>query len=91
MTENRILFVNGQVFDGTGSPGAPADVVVRGDRIDSVRIGGGTEIEAGDQVVDCAGATVMPGLVDSHARCSSGSSATHPPRPCAPPPSTAAR
>ncbi len=67
MSENRILFVNGHVFDGTGSPTAPADVVVRGGRIESVRAGGGTVIEAGDQVVDCTGATVMPGLVDSHA------------------------
>ena len=43
MTENRILFVNGLVFDGTGSPAVPADVVVRGDRVESVRPGGGTE------------------------------------------------
>ena len=33
---NRILFVNGQVFDGTGTPAVPADVVVRGDRIERV-------------------------------------------------------
>ena len=33
MNENRILFVNGQVFDGTGSPAVPADVIVRGDRV----------------------------------------------------------
>src|SRR6266487_1453688 len=70
---NRILFVNGQVFDGTGTPAVPADVVVRGDRIESVRPGGGSVIEAagsraaeaGDQVIDCAGTTVMPGLVES--------------------------
>ena len=60
MTENRIVFVNGQVFDGTGGPAAPGDVVVRGDRIESVRVGGGTQTEPGDRVVDCAGATVMP-------------------------------
>jgi len=66
---NRILFVNGQVFDGAGTPPAPADVVVRGDRIESVRPrpGGDMAAEPGDQVVDCAGATVMPGLVESHA------------------------
>lgn len=56
MSENRILFVNGQVFDGTGGPTGPGDVVVRGDRIESVRPGGGTEAEPGDVVVDCAGA-----------------------------------
>ena len=77
MSETRILFVNGQVFDGTGSPAVPADVVVRGDRIDSVRAGGGTAIRAGDQVVDCAGATVMPGMVDSHAHLTFPSAVGH--------------
>ncbi|MFY9928126.1 MAG: amidohydrolase family protein, partial [Streptosporangiaceae bacterium] len=64
MNENRILFTGGQVFDGTGTPPVPADVVVRGNRIESVRPGGGatTDPEPGDQVVDCTGATVMPGL-----------------------------
>ena len=63
---NRILFTGGQVFDGTGTPPVPADVVVRGNRIQGVRPGGGTTAEPGDQVVDCTGATVMPGLVESH-------------------------
>src|SRR6185503_5640596 len=63
---NRIIFTGGQVFDGTGAPPVPADVVVRGDRVETVRPGGGTVAEPGDQVVDCAGATVMPGLVESH-------------------------
>jgi imidazolonepropionase-like amidohydrolase len=44
----------------------PADVVLRGAVIESVRVGGGTSAEPGDVVVDCAGRTVMPGLVDSH-------------------------
>ena len=77
MSENRILFVNGQVFDGTGAPTVPADLVVRGDRIDSVRVGGGTAIEAGDQVVDCAGATVMPGMVESHSHLTFPSAVGH--------------
>ena len=77
MTENRILFTGGLVFDGTGSPAVPADVVVRGDRIESVRPGGGTEPEDGDQVVDCAGATVMPGLVESHSHLTFPSAVGH--------------
>ncbi len=77
MSENRILLVNGHVFDGTGSPAVPADVVIRGDLIESVRVGGGTAIGAGDQVVDCTGATVMPGLVDSHAHLTFPSAVGH--------------
>ena len=77
MTENRIVFVNGQVFDGTGGPAAPGDVVVRGDRIESVRVGGGTQTEPGDRVVDCAGATVMPGLVESHSHLTFPSAVGH--------------
>ena len=77
MSENRIIFVNGQVFDGTGAPPVPADVVVRGDRIESVRPGGGSAIEAGDQVVDCAGATVMPGMIESHAHLTFPSAVGH--------------
>ena len=77
MTENLIVFVNGQVFDGTGAPAAPGDVVVRGDRIESVRPGGGTQIEPGDRVVDCTGATVMPGLVESHSHLTFPSAVGH--------------
>jgi len=77
MNENRILFVNGQVFDGTGAPPVPADVVVRGDRIESVRVGGGTEIQPNDRVVNCTGATVMPGMVDSHAHLTFPSAVGH--------------
>src|SRR3984893_9963000 len=77
MTENRIVFVNGQVFDGTGAPAAPGDVVIRGDRIESVRPGGGTQIEPGDRVVDCTGATVMPGLVESHSHLTFTSAVGH--------------
>lgn len=69
--------MNGQVFDGTGSPAVPADVVVRGDRTQAVQVGGGTEAEPGDQVIDCAGATVMPGMIDSHAHLTFPSAVGH--------------
>jgi imidazolonepropionase-like amidohydrolase len=57
----RRVFSGGQVFDGTGSPAARADVVVEDGRI--VAVGTGLD---GDEVVDCAGATLLPGLFDCH-------------------------
>ena len=57
----RRVFTGGQVLDGTGSPPARADVVVEGGRV--VEVGPGLD---GDEAVDCAGATVLPGLFDCH-------------------------
>src|SRR3954469_6479820 len=57
----RRLFTGGQVFDGTGSPAAAADVAVQDGRV--VAVGVGLD---GDEAVDCAGATVLPGLFDCH-------------------------
>src|SRR4051794_35095811 len=57
----RRVFSGGQVLDGTGCPAAAADVVVEDGRI--VEVGPGLD---GDEVVDCTGATVLPGLFDCH-------------------------
>ena len=57
----RRVFSGGQVLDGTGSPAATADVVVEDGRV--VEVGPGLD---GDEVVDCTGATVLPGLFDCH-------------------------
>ncbi len=57
----RILFRNGSVFDGTGAPPAPADVVVEGGRIVDVAVG-----LDGDEDVDLGGRTLLPGLFDCH-------------------------
>ncbi|GIU98208.1 MAG: hydrolase [Actinomycetota bacterium] len=57
----RILFAGGSVFDGTGADPAPADVVVEDGRI--VEVAPGLD---GDEVVDCSGTTLLPGLFDCH-------------------------
>ncbi|NIH79549.1 metal-dependent hydrolase family protein [Amycolatopsis viridis] len=57
----RILFAGGRVFDGTGSDPFEADVVVEDGRIAGI----GTGLD-GDEVVDCAGTTLLPGLFDCH-------------------------
>jgi imidazolonepropionase-like amidohydrolase len=57
----RILFAGGLVFDGTGTDPQRADVLVEDGRITEI----GTDL-AGDEVVDCTGATLLPGLFDCH-------------------------
>jgi imidazolonepropionase-like amidohydrolase len=59
----RVLFSGGNVFDGTGADPAPGDVVVEGDRIVSVGAPGTGD---GDERVDLAGRTLLPGLFDCH-------------------------
>ncbi|HEX4702318.1 MAG TPA: amidohydrolase family protein [Pseudonocardiaceae bacterium] len=58
---SRVLFAGGQVFDGSGADPASADVLVVDGLIEAV----GTGLDA-DTVVDCAGATLLPGLFDCH-------------------------
>jgi len=58
----RILFSGGRVFDGTGAALRSADVVVEDGRF--VAVGSGLD---GDNVVDVAGRTPLPGLIDCHA------------------------
>jgi imidazolonepropionase-like amidohydrolase len=57
----RTLLHGGTVFDGTGAPPAPADVVVADGQI--IEVGPGLD---GDEAVDVTGATVLPGLFDCH-------------------------
>jgi dihydroorotase/N-acyl-D-amino-acid deacylase len=59
-----LVLRGGTVVDGTGVPGRPADVAVRGDRI--VAVGAGLDT-AGARVVDVSGLVVAPGFVDLHA------------------------
>jgi imidazolonepropionase-like amidohydrolase len=57
----RLIFRNGDVFDGLGDRSYRADVVVQGDRIIDVGIG-----LDGDVEVDVTGLTVCPGFIDVH-------------------------
>jgi len=61
------LFVNVNVFDGTGADLFPGRVLVRGERIAAVRRGAEPLDAEGAQIVDGAGATLMPGMVEAHA------------------------
>jgi imidazolonepropionase-like amidohydrolase len=57
----RTVLSGGQVFDGTGSPVAAADVVISEGRI--VDVGTGLD---GDEQVDVSGLTLLPGFFDCH-------------------------
>jgi imidazolonepropionase-like amidohydrolase len=57
----RTLFRGGNVFDGTGSAPASADIVVENGRILDVGVG-----LDGDEAVDLDGRGVLPGLFDCH-------------------------
>lgn len=68
MTDS-ILFTNGRVFDGSGRAPFDGEVRVEGNCIAAV--GDTGVLDRRDaQIVDCAGATLMPGLVESHAHLS---------------------
>src|SRR5436305_1561759 len=57
----RTLFSGGRVFDAPSGEVRDADVVVEGDRI--LDVGPGLD---GDEAVDVAGRTLLPGLFDCH-------------------------
>ncbi len=57
----RVVLTGGRVFDGSGAPIADSDVSFEDGRI--VDVGSGLD---GDESVDVAGATLLPGLFDCH-------------------------
>ena len=60
----NVLYVNGRIFDGDRMIDGHG-VLIDGDRISRVAPAGDFEGFAGE-VVDCAGCTLMPGLIDCH-------------------------
>src|SRR4051812_15268361 len=62
MAEFDLVIRGGSVIDGTGAPGATADVAVRDGKVVEVgRVSG-----KGEREVDATGALVTPGFVDIH-------------------------
>jgi predicted amidohydrolase YtcJ len=62
------LFKNVRIFDASGAQPYAGEVLVQGNRISRVaRVGQSTAMPtAGVTVIDGAGATLMPGMVESH-------------------------
>ena len=62
----NVLFTNVMIFEGTEKTLRPGEVVVRGNRITAVAAPGERLPHEGCEVVDAGGATLMPGLVNTH-------------------------
>src|SRR5215510_7787040 len=64
-----VLFTNVRILDGTGTAPYPGEVLVQGNRIRRVArasAGARTLPVAGVTVIDGAGSTLMPGMVEAH-------------------------
>ena len=62
----KILFLNGQIWDGESDHAVPRDVLIDGQRIEAVVRRSESLLHDGVNVIDAAGATLMPALVDAH-------------------------
>jgi imidazolonepropionase-like amidohydrolase len=67
---NSVLFRDASVLDGTGAAPFSADVLVEGNRIAGLSPPGQLSPLPGVDIIDCNGATLMPGLVEPHAHLS---------------------
>lgn len=70
----RQIISNVRIFDGSGDPARAGAVAVEGERIVEVAYDAPIAARPGDQVIDGAGRTLMPGLIEAHAHLSWGSS-----------------
>src|SRR5215211_8923149 len=63
MIDQNVLIRGGQLVDGTGTPGRPADVRVRAGLVAEVGVG---LVPDGEREIDASGALVTPGFIDNH-------------------------
>ena len=68
--DGSIVLRGGLIFDGTGAPARPGTLVIERNRISKVLPAGATDFPSGARVIDVAGTTVMPGLIDLHTHLS---------------------
>lgn len=67
---DEILFTDVNVFDGVSNTLRPREVLIRGNRIAAVAKPGELESQQATEWVEGHGATLMPGLVNSHSHLS---------------------
>lgn len=59
-----IIFKNGQIFDGTGTPGKIGDIAIKDGKI--AAIGTLETDESASEIMDVTGLAVAPGFIDMH-------------------------
>lgn len=64
-----ILLRDARLWDGTGAPVRTTDILLHDDHVEAVGVDLG--VPANAEVVELAGRTVLPGLIDSHVHVSS--------------------
>lgn len=67
---SQILIAGARIFDAAGSAAFPGDVLVEGSRIRAVSQQPGQLSCESAQIIDGAGMTLMPGMVEGHAHLS---------------------
>ncbi len=67
---NAVLFTNASIIDGSGAKPFTGDVLVDGNRVADVGVTGKLHAPTSTRTIDCAGATLMPGLIEPHAHLS---------------------
>jgi imidazolonepropionase-like amidohydrolase len=63
--DGATAFIDATIITGTGEPPVPGSVVIEGDRIVDL-VAGGRPTVAVALTVECAGRTLLPGLIDAH-------------------------